>query len=130
MLQFLRVILSSLEGLLSLPILPTLNALHLNKSNLGHRLCPVQENMAKQVNRVHIQFTKARALPLGSSTKKGVPILDDHSVIYIGLEATLSAYAKKLIHVLPVPLHQPILQVLADTSVSLGSLSDLSNTKS
>lgn len=130
MFQFLRAILSSLEGLLSFAILPTLNALHLNKSNLGHRLCPVQENMVKQVNRVHIQFSKAHVLPLGSSTKKGVPILDDHSVIYIGLEATLSAYAKKLIHVLPVPLRQPILQVLADTSVSLGSLSDLSNTKS
>ena len=84
--QFSRAIILSFELLLSSAIFSTLIFRHLDKANLGHRLCSAQENLTKEANifrtRVHIQFIESCPLALGSSTNERPHVLNDCLIIY------------------------------------------------
>ena len=84
--SFSRAIILSFELLLSSAISPTLIFCHLDKANLGHRLCSAQENLTKEANifrtRIHIQFIKSCALALGSSTNERPHVLNDCLIMY------------------------------------------------
>lgn len=68
--------------------------------------------LGQLANRVHIQFTKSRAMALSSPTNEEAPVLNAF-LWFIGLKAVLSAYSMKLTQVLAESLLLPILQVLA-----------------